>query len=250
MSETLEGARRSQRRIAQPLLVLKKLDKSFGATHALKAVDLTFEQGEIHAIVGENGAGKSTLDQGSDRRPSAHLGRSVLARRAGAAGQSARGDRPRHQRGASGSRAVPAPDGGRQHLPRRRDHPRRRAQPQGDGARRAEAARRSRLQPAGRRRPVVADHRPAAADRHGAGRAARRQVPHLRRADRLFDPPGSVGAVQADPPAQGQRRDDRLHQPPPGGSVRAVRPRLGAARRRAGGDARGRPRPTRPISSR
>jgi ribose transport system ATP-binding protein len=44
-----------------PLLVLKKLDKSFDATHALKAVDLSFEQGEIHAIVGENGAGKSTL---------------------------------------------------------------------------------------------------------------------------------------------------------------------------------------------
>ena len=45
----------------EPLLVLKKLDKSFGATHALRAVDLTFEEGEIHAIVGENGAGKSTL---------------------------------------------------------------------------------------------------------------------------------------------------------------------------------------------
>jgi ribose transport system ATP-binding protein len=44
-----------------PLLALQKLDKRFGATHALKAVDLTFEQGEIHAIVGENGAGKSTL---------------------------------------------------------------------------------------------------------------------------------------------------------------------------------------------
>jgi ribose transport system ATP-binding protein len=44
-----------------PILVLDKLDKRFGATHALKAVDLTFEQGEIHAIVGENGAGKSTL---------------------------------------------------------------------------------------------------------------------------------------------------------------------------------------------
>ena len=44
-----------------PLLTLHKLDKRFGATHALKAVDLTFEQGEIHAIVGENGAGKSTL---------------------------------------------------------------------------------------------------------------------------------------------------------------------------------------------
>ena len=44
-----------------PILSLKKLDKSFGATHALKAVDLAFEEGEIHAIVGENGAGKSTL---------------------------------------------------------------------------------------------------------------------------------------------------------------------------------------------
>jgi ribose transport system ATP-binding protein len=46
---------------AVPILVLKGLDKRFGATHALKHVDLTFEAGEIHAIVGENGAGKSTL---------------------------------------------------------------------------------------------------------------------------------------------------------------------------------------------
>ena len=44
-----------------PLIELRALDKRFGATHALKAVDLAFEAGEIHAIVGENGAGKSTL---------------------------------------------------------------------------------------------------------------------------------------------------------------------------------------------
>ena len=46
---------------AAPILSLDKLDKRFSATHALKAVDLAFEAGEIHAIVGENGAGKSTL---------------------------------------------------------------------------------------------------------------------------------------------------------------------------------------------
>jgi ribose transport system ATP-binding protein len=44
-----------------PILSLEKLDKRFGATHALKSVDLAFKRGEIHAIVGENGAGKSTL---------------------------------------------------------------------------------------------------------------------------------------------------------------------------------------------
>ena len=44
-----------------PILELKKLDKRFTGTHALKAVNLAFLPGEVHAIVGENGAGKSTL---------------------------------------------------------------------------------------------------------------------------------------------------------------------------------------------
>ena len=47
--------------VPAPILALQQLDKRFGATHALKRVDLAFEAGEIHAIVGENGAGKSTL---------------------------------------------------------------------------------------------------------------------------------------------------------------------------------------------
>lgn len=45
----------------QPILALKGLEKKYVGTHALKPVDLTFNAGEIHAIVGENGAGKSTL---------------------------------------------------------------------------------------------------------------------------------------------------------------------------------------------
>ena len=60
MNQTAAGWQRQQDG-RRRLLVLEKLDKRFGATHALKAVDLAFEAGEIHAIVGENGAGKSTL---------------------------------------------------------------------------------------------------------------------------------------------------------------------------------------------
>ncbi|HVZ15394.1 MAG TPA: sugar ABC transporter ATP-binding protein [Bauldia sp.] len=44
-----------------PLISLRKLDKRFPGTHALKAIDLDLMEGEVHAIAGENGAGKSTL---------------------------------------------------------------------------------------------------------------------------------------------------------------------------------------------
>jgi ABC-type sugar transport system ATPase subunit len=36
---------------------LSKLHKRFGATHALKPVNLNFEAEEVHMIVGKNGAG-------------------------------------------------------------------------------------------------------------------------------------------------------------------------------------------------
>ena len=44
-----------------PFVELRNVSRRFVAVQALQDIDLTINQGEIHALVGENGAGKSTL---------------------------------------------------------------------------------------------------------------------------------------------------------------------------------------------
>ena len=47
--------------MAEPVLALSDLRKSFGALRATDGVTLDLVPGEIHALIGPNGAGKSTL---------------------------------------------------------------------------------------------------------------------------------------------------------------------------------------------
>jgi D-xylose transport system ATP-binding protein len=47
--------------MADPILEVRGLNKSFGPVHVLHDVDLTVYPGQVTALVGDNGAGKSTL---------------------------------------------------------------------------------------------------------------------------------------------------------------------------------------------
>jgi len=47
--------------MSDPILEVRKLNKSFGPVHVLHDVDFNVYPGEVTALVGDNGAGKSTL---------------------------------------------------------------------------------------------------------------------------------------------------------------------------------------------
>jgi len=47
--------------LAEHVLELEKIGKTFAGVTVLRNINLTLEKGEVHALLGENGAGKSTL---------------------------------------------------------------------------------------------------------------------------------------------------------------------------------------------
>ncbi len=77
------------------LVVLKSVNKHFGALHVLQDIDLTISRGEVVVVIGPSGSGKSTLcrtinrletiDSGTitiDGRPLPHEGKELARLRA------------------------------------------------------------------------------------------------------------------------------------------------------------------------
>jgi D-xylose transport system ATP-binding protein len=55
---------RKEASMAEPIIQLRGVKKSFGPVNVLKGVDLVVRPGKVTALVGDNGAGKSTLIKG------------------------------------------------------------------------------------------------------------------------------------------------------------------------------------------
>jgi ABC-type branched-subunit amino acid transport system ATPase component len=47
--------------VSDPILRTEQLHRWFGGLHAVNGVDLTVEEGSLHAVIGPNGSGKTTL---------------------------------------------------------------------------------------------------------------------------------------------------------------------------------------------
>src|SRR3954453_1136359 len=53
--------------MAEPLVVLEGVNKSFGAQHVLRDIDLTVGRGEVVVVMGPSGSRKSTLGRAINR---------------------------------------------------------------------------------------------------------------------------------------------------------------------------------------
>ncbi len=64
--------------MAEPLVVLEGVNKSFGTQHVLRDVDLTVGRGEVVVVIGPSGSGKSTLCRTINRLETIDSGRILL----------------------------------------------------------------------------------------------------------------------------------------------------------------------------
>jgi glutamate transport system ATP-binding protein len=53
--------------LGEPLVVLERVDKHFGALHVLKDINLSVRKGEVVVVLGPSGSGKSTLCRAINR---------------------------------------------------------------------------------------------------------------------------------------------------------------------------------------
>lgn len=61
MTDVVTHSESTSEAMTEPVLELRRVNKSFGPVHVLHDVDFAVRAGEVTALVGDNGAGKSTL---------------------------------------------------------------------------------------------------------------------------------------------------------------------------------------------
>ncbi len=214
----------------EPLLSLRGVEKSFGAVHVLRGVDLDVRPGPGHRTRRRQRRGQEHPDQGDRRHPLLRRRRLPLRGAAGLGVQPPRRQRPRHRGRLPGPRAVRQPRRRRQHVPRpRAQAPRHARQRLHGGAGPRDARRPLGAHPAvGAHAGGLALRRPAADRRDRPRRAVELPDRHPRRAHRRPRRRADRAGARAGAAARRQGPRRGADQPQPQRRLRGRRRHRGA----------------------